>query len=59
MVKSMHEIILKNIKICEQKFTFFAFSVDELMIINNQWWMNMHFLMMKNWVPIPILPTLE
>jgi hypothetical protein len=59
MVKHMHEVILKIFKFFVQKSTFFALNADELTIINNQWWINMHFQMMKNWVPIPILPTLE
>jgi hypothetical protein len=48
MVKIMHEVILKNINFFVQKFTFFALSADELMIIDNQWWIGLFFFPFHN-----------
>jgi hypothetical protein len=50
MAKSMHDVVLENMKIIMQKFGFSALSANELTTIDNQQWINVHIYVMKKWV---------
>lgn len=59
MAKCMHKVVLRNTKITVQDYVFFAWSADEVTIIDNQEWINVHAYMMQNWIRILILLTLK
>jgi len=59
MAKCMHKVVLPNTKITVQDYVFFAWSADEVTIIDNQEWINVHAYMMQNWIRILILLTLK
>jgi hypothetical protein len=58
MAKCMHKVVLQNTKVTMQDYVFFAWSADEVIIIDNQEWINVHAYMMQNWICILILLTL-
>jgi hypothetical protein len=41
-------VLFKNLIFNVQEFIFFALNVDEVMIIDNQQWINLHVYVMKN-----------
>ncbi len=59
MAKCMHKVVLQHTKITVQVYVFFALSADEVTIIDNQEWINVHAYMMQNWICILILLTLK
>jgi hypothetical protein len=44
----MHKVVLQHTKITVQVYVFFALSADEVTIIDNQEWINVHAYMMQN-----------
>jgi hypothetical protein len=59
MAKCMHKVVLQNTKITVQDHVFFDWSADEVTIIDNQEWINVHAYMIQNWICILILLTLK
>ncbi len=57
MANYMFEQILKQIQTIVTKANFLSLSVDEVTIVDNQYWISVHAYVMHAWKKIPILLT--
>jgi len=55
MVKAMHQVLLRAIKVVVDKSLFFVVSCDEVTSIDNHNWLSMHVYVIDNWKCVPIL----
>jgi len=49
MVRAMHNVILKQMKMVLQQSKFISINCDEITILDNQSWISMHAYVVENW----------
>jgi hypothetical protein len=59
MVKNMHQIVIVSTKVILQKARYLAINCDEVSIINNQSWCNVHTYVVDDFKRIPLLLNLK
>ncbi len=59
MVEIKHEVLLEATKIAFGIASFIAFSVDEVIIIDNTWWLSIHLYVVQQYKRILILLCVE
>jgi hypothetical protein len=59
MVRAMHHVVLKQMKVVLQQTKFISISCDEVTTLDNQSWSFVHAYVVENWRRILVLLNLE
>jgi hypothetical protein len=59
MVRAMHHVVLKQMKVVLQQTKFISISCDEVTTLDNQSWIFVHAYVVENWRRILVLLNLE
>jgi len=59
MVRAMHHVVLKQMKVVLQQTKFISISCDEVTTLDNQSWIFVHVYVVENWRRILVLLNLE
>jgi hypothetical protein len=59
MAKAFHTIVMQAMKLALGKVHVFTLSCDEVILVDNQFWLSIHAYTIQNWIKVPMLLFLE